>query len=340
MVSVAIVGATGLVGRELIKLIDAKALKVDSLRLLASSRSAGEIITCAGRRHTVEETGRAGVFDGIDIVLMSAGSTASQTLAPIAAESGAMVIDNSSAWRQDPDVPLIVPEVNASALDVKPPKGIIANPNCSTIQMLVALQALHEKCGLRRIVVSTYQAASGAGKAAMDELGSQVRSIFNAQEPEIKVFPKRLAFNCIPHIDTFTDGGWSREERKMVDETLKITGLPNLTVVPTCVRVPVFNGHAESVFAEFENPIDVDDAHRLWAGAPGVTLIDDPQHSKYPTQQDVEGEDSVFVGRARSCGERSIAFWCVADNLRKGAATNAVQIAELLVDKWASGPSP
>ncbi|MEO0459651.1 MAG: aspartate-semialdehyde dehydrogenase [Myxococcota bacterium] len=329
---VAVVGASGLVGSELLRVLEERSFPVSELVALASSRSAGETVQFAGSNHVIQDAASPGAFDGVQIALMSAGGAASRELAPIAAQAGAVVIDNSSAWREDPEVPLVVPEVNPDAIAKGLPKGIIANPNCSTIQMVVALAPLHRSAGLKRVVVSTYQAASGAGKAAMDELGLQVQAVFSSREPEVDRFPKRLAFNCIPHIDTLHDDGWSREERKMIRETRKIMGLPELGVMPTCVRVPVFNGHAESVLAEFEEPLSVEKARLLLDEAAGVTLMDDAAKASYPTQLEAEGQDETLVGRLRHdpSSENGLAFWCVADNLRKGAATNAVQIAELV----------
>ncbi|MEO1174799.1 MAG: aspartate-semialdehyde dehydrogenase, partial [Myxococcota bacterium] len=240
------------------------------------------------------------------------------------------------AWRMDPEVPLVVPEVNADAIGSFENKRIIANPNCSTIQMVVALKPLHERFRLKRVVVSTYQAASGAGKSAMDELGEQVQAIFNVREPEVKAFPKRLAFNCLPHIDVFQEDGFTKEERKMIEETRKIMSLPNLRVLSTCVRVPVFNGHAESVVAEFETAVSAEEARAVLQDGNGLVVIDNPAAGEYPTQLDAEGQDGTFVGRIRNDPDdpNTLAFWCVADNIRKGAATNAVQIAEILVERY------
>jgi len=328
---VAVVGATGLVGREMLRVLEERGFPVGELVLLASERSAGERIEFEGSHHRVE-IARAESFAGVEVVLMSAGGTTSKVLSPLAAEAGAVVIDNSSQWRMDPDVPLVVPEVNPGAIAGYKTKRIIANPNCSTIQMVVALKPLHDSAGLRRVVVSTYQAVSGKGKAAMDELGDQVTALFGQREINTDVFGKRIAFNCLPHIDTFQEDGSTREERKMVEETRKILGLPELGVCATCVRVPVFNGHAEAVVAEFERPLSPEKAREVLTGAPGILLQDDPSNLDYPTQLDCDGSDATFVGRIRTdaSAANSLAFWCVADNLRKGAATNAVQIAEIL----------
>ena len=334
---VAVVGATGLVGQEMLKVHEERGFPVGELVPLASTRSAGERIEWGGDSHVVR-VASADAFAGVDIALMSAGGGPSLTLAPLAAEAGAVVIDNSSAWRMDPEVPLVVPEVNPGAIADYTHKNIIANPNCSTIQMVVALSPLHRFAGLRRVVVSTYQAVSGAGKRAMDELASQVSALFNQREAEPQVFPKRIAFNCLPHIDVFLDDDFTKEERKMRNETRKILGAPEVGVCATCVRVPVFNGHAESVVAEFERPITPADARKLLAEAPGVFLSELVADARgdgrpdYPTQVEAEGSDATFVGRIRQddSAPNSLAFWCVADNLRKGAALNAVQIAEIL----------
>jgi aspartate-semialdehyde dehydrogenase len=329
---VAVVGATGLVGREMIAVLVERGFPVSELVALASERSVGETIEFHGNEVVVEKA-TPQAFKGVQLVLMSAGAAASRELAPEAAKAGAVVIDNSSQWRMDDAVPLVVPEVNAGDISQHKNKGIIANPNCSTIQMVVALSPLHQKAGLKRVVVSTYQAASGKGKRAMDELDHQVRAMFSMREPEVKVFPKRIAFNCIPHIDVFLDDAFTKEEHKMLVETRKIMHLPHVGVCATCVRVPVFNGHAESVVAEFERALSPAEARELLRAAPGIMLMDDPKETLYPTQIDVNGSDATFVGRIRQdlSAANSLAFWCVADNLRKGAASNAVQIAEILV---------
>lgn len=334
-VTVAVVGATGLVGSEMVAILEQRGFPVKTLVPLASSRSAGEHIQFAGKDHLVRDATSPGAFDGVHIALFSAGGAASRELAPLATRAGAVVIDNSSAWRMDPEVPLVVPEVNAEAVADFEKKRIIANPNCSTIQMVVALKPLHDRAGLERVVVSTYQAVSGAGREAMEELGEQVQAIFNVREPEVKAFPKRIAFNCLPQIDVFEEDGFTKEEHKMINETRKIMGLPDVKISATCVRVPVFNGHAESVLAEFAKPISVEEAREALLGAKGVVLMDDPAKGEYPTQLEAEGQDGTYVGRLRRdpSGENALSLWVVADNLRKGAATNAVQIAEVLVEK-------
>ena len=328
---VAVVGATGLVGREMVAVLAERGFPVRELVALASERSAGVKIEFAGDEITVKK-GTPQSFAGVDIVLMSAGAAASKELAPAAAKAGAVVIDNSSQWRMDDAVPLVVPEVNAGDVAQHKNRGIIANPNCSTIQMVVALNPLHQQAGLKRVVVATYQAVSGKGKLAMDELGAQVTALFGQKDIEVAVFPKRIAFNCIPHIDVFLDDGFTKEEQKMLFETRKIMHLPKVGVCATCVRVPVFNGHAEAVVAEFERPLLPATARDLLRQAPGVMLMDEPKEKVYPTQLDVEDSDATFVGRIRqdTSAPNSLAFWCVANNLRKGAASNAVQIAELL----------
>jgi aspartate-semialdehyde dehydrogenase len=329
--TVAVVGATGLVGREMLAVLEERGFPVAKLIPLASKNSAGSHIEFAGQDLIVRVATPEAIEDA-RLVLMSAGAKPSAELAPAFAARGAVVIDNSSQWRMDPDVPLVVPEVNPEDLAEYKNKGIIANPNCSTIQMVVALKPLHVKAGLTRVVVSTYQAVSGKGKRAFDELGAQVAALFNQQEIVIEAFPKRIAFNCLPHIDSFQEDAFTREEHKMRFETRKILHLPELGVCATCVRVPVFNCHAESVVAEFTHPITPDEARALLREAPGVMLMDKPDEDLYPTQLDAEGTDATFVGRVRrdASTAHGLAFWCVADNLRKGAAANAVQVAELL----------
>ena len=331
---VAVVGATGLVGREIINILEERHFPVASLLPLASSRSAGEKITFNGKELSVQEA-KPTSFEGMDLVLMSAGGQTSADLAPHAAKAGAIVIDNSSQWRMDPHVPLVVPEINAAdAALCKAPqgKGIIANPNCSTIQMVVALAPLHQQAKALRLVVSTYQAVSGKGKQGVDELGDQVADLFNNRDIVPKAFARRIAFNCIPQIDVFLDDAYTKEERKMRDETRKILHAPEMGICATCVRVPVFNSHAVSVVAEFAEPLTADAARDLLRGAPGVLLVDDPSKGEFPTHIDTDGQDATFVGRIRQdpSGRNALALWCVADNLRKGAATNAVQIAEVV----------
>ena len=316
---VAVVGATGVVGREMMNVLEERTFPVSELVPLASPRTAGEKITFQDKEYTVG-VACAEAFEGVDIALFSAGGSASQELAPLAAEKGAVVIDNSSAWRMDPEVPLVVPEVNPEAVAGYTQKGIIANPNCSTIQMVVALKPLHDLGGLKRVVVSTYQAVSGSGKAAMDELSSQVSQLFNGLETEPDVYPHTIAFNCLPHIDVFQDDGYTKEEHKMIFETRKIMDLPDLGVCPTCVRVPVFNGHAESITAEFDKNISLDDARKALREGRGLFVQDEPANNIYPMQLEISGSDATCVGRLREdpSAPNSLAFWCVADNLRKG----------------------
>jgi aspartate-semialdehyde dehydrogenase len=328
--SVGVLGATGAVGREMLRSLQDRGFPVKSLRPLASSRSAGSKVEFDGQELTVMEAG-PGSFDGLDLALFSAGGAASARFAPEAARAGCVVVDNSSCWRQDPRVPLVIPEVNAGA--VKRHKGIIANPNCSTIQMLVALKPIYDAVGIRRIVVSTYQAVSGTGQKGVEELDAQARGFFRGEEPEPKVYPHRIAFNCLPHVDVFLENGYTKEEMKMVNETVKIFDDPGIKVSATCVRVPVFYGHSEAVWIETGRPIKPEAARELLMRAPGVLVQDDPSSSLYPLASEAAGREEVLVGRIRadiSC-ENGLTMWVVADNLKKGAATNAVQIAELLI---------
>ncbi len=330
---VAVVGATGAVGREMVKTLEQRNFPVSEIKLLASSRSAGKKMKFRGEEVTVEEL-KPESFEGIDIALFSAGGERSKQFAPEAVKRGAVVIDNSSAFRMEPDVPLVVPEVNPE--DVEWHKGIIANPNCSTIQMVVVLKPLHDVARIRRVVVATYQAVSGAGAAAIEELKEQTRAVLEGRPvPPPKKIPKQIAFNCVPHIDKFFDGGYTREELKMVNETKKIMHDDSIKVSPTCVRVPVFIGHSEAVNLEFERPISVEEARKALEEAPGVEVVDDFENLVYPTPIDVAGKDEVLVGRIRRDDtiENGLNLWIVGDNLRKGAALNAVQIAELLVEK-------
>ena len=327
---IALVGATGAVGQEMMNALMERQFPVQSLKLLASTHSAGQSLPFGDETLPVQITTKETLAD-VDLVLMSAGSEASRQWAPVAAAQGAWVIDNSSAWREDPEVPLIVPEVNGASLTGRPARGIIANPNCATIQMVVALAPLHQQAQLQRLVVSTYQAVSGAGQKGISELGEQVAGLFNQAEFEPKVFARRIAFNCIPQIDVFDEAGHTGEELKIVRETRKILRLNEaLPITATCVRVPVFNGHAVSLYGEFAQPMLAAQAQEVLRTAPGVLLMDDPKDNVYPTPVDAEGQDATLVGRVRQAGgsDQALALWCVADNLRKGAATNAVQIAE------------
>ena len=330
-ITVAVAGATGAVGRELLRVLEQRNFPAGKVKALASSRSAGTTVPFAGGEITVEELTETS-FEGVDIALFSAGGGTSEKFSPFAARSGCVVVDNSNAWRMDDRCPLVVPEVNRAAL--KNHKGIIANPNCSTIQMLVALYPLHKAASIKRIVVSTYQAVSGTGQKAIAELETQVRQMFNMQEPEVKVYPHRIAFNCLPQIDVFLENDYTKEEMKMVHETVKIFADPSVKVTATCVRVPVFFGHSESVNVEFAKPLSAKDARALLSVAPGVQVFDNPEQKIYPMPIDAAGEDPVYVGRIRADETRpnTLNMWLVADNIRKGAALNAVQIAECLLE--------
>ncbi len=327
---VAVAGATGAVGREILAILEERNFPVERLHLLASSRSAGMRLPFGGSEYPVEEL-REDSFRGVDIALFSAGAERSKTFAPIAAESGAVVVDNSSAFRMDPDVPLVVPEVNTPALANH--RGIIANPNCSTIQMVVALKPLHDVARIQRIVVTTFQAVSGSGQEAMDELLGQVRALLSFQEVIHEVYPHQIAFNCLPHIDVFFPSGYSKEEMKMVHETRKILNDDRIGVTATTVRVPVFRSHSESINIETEKKITALEARELLARAEGVCVLDDPADNVYPMPIDASGKDETFVGRIREDESipNGLNLWVVSDNLRKGAALNAVQIAERLI---------
>ena len=330
---VAVVGATGAVGQEMIKVLEQRNFPVSELRLLASARSAGKKLKFKGEEITVEEL-KPSSFEGIDIALFSAGGDRSKQFAPEAVKRGAVVIDNSSAFRMEPDVPLVVPEVNPEDVDWH--KGIIANPNCSTIQMVVVLKPLYDISRIKRVVVSTYQAVSGAGAAAIEELKEQTKAVLEGKSvPPPNKIPKQIAFNCVPHIDKFFPDGYTREEHKMINETKKIMHDDEIKVSPTCVRVPVFIGHSEAVNIEFEKPISVEEARKVLENAPGVTVIDDFENAIYPTPIDVAGKDDVLVGRIRKDDtiENGLNLWIVGDNLRKGAALNAVQIGEVLIER-------
>ena len=331
---VAVAGATGAVGNEMVATLEQRKFPIKKLKLLASARSAGKTISFRGEEVVVEEM-KEDSFKGVDIGLFSPGGSVSQKFAPIAADSGCVVIDNTSAFRMDPDVPLIVPEVNAHAIKDYKKRGIIANPNCSTIQMVVVLKPLHDAAKIKRVVVSTYQAVSGTGKKAIDELEKQVLAIYNNKKIENKVYPHQIAFNCLPHIDSFLDNGYTKEEMKMVNETKKILEDDSIAVTATTVRVPVFYGHSESVNIEFEKEMTPDEARKILKKAPGVKVVDDPSKNLYPLAINAAGKDDTFVGRIRK--DESIVhglnMWIVADNIRKGAALNAVQIAEVLIGK-------
>jgi aspartate-semialdehyde dehydrogenase len=328
---VAIVGATGLVGQEFIKVLEQRNFPMDSIHLLASDRSAGKKLFVSHREIVVKETVPES-FKEIDIALFSAGAETSRYFSPMAAQSGAVVIDNSSAFRMDPRVPLVVPEVNPE--DIKWHKGIIANPNCSTIQMVVALYPLHRVNPIKRIIAATYQAVSGTGSAAVEELTEQAKQVLEGQTTVPHVYPHQIAFNLLPEIDVFLDNDYTKEEWKMVEETRKIMH-DDIAISATCVRVPVFIGHSEAFHIEFSQPMSPDKARRILAEAPGVKVLDDPSVSLYPQPWSAAGTDEVFVGRihrdaSHPCG---LVMWVVADNMRKGAALNAVQIAEEMIKR-------
>ena len=330
---VAVVGATGNVGREMLNILDERKFPADEVVALASRRSMGVEVSYGDRTLKVKALENYD-FSDVDICLMSAGGAVSKEWSPKIGAAGAVVIDNSSAWRMDPDVPLIVPEVNADAVAGFVKKNIIANPNCSTAQLVVALKPLHDKAVIKRVVVSTYQSVSGAGKDAMEELDRQTKAIYTLQDAEPKKFPKRIAFNVIPHIDVFQDDGFTREEWKMVVETKKILD-PKIKLVATCVRVPVFVSHSEAVAIEFENPITADEARDILREAPGCLVIDKREPGGYITPYEAAGEDATYISRIREdpTVDNGLMLWIVSDNLRKGAALNAVQIAEVLVNR-------
>ena len=330
--TVAIVGATGVVGGTVRAILEERDFPVGELRLLASARSRGARLSFRGSTCTVAELS-AGAFAGVDLAFFAAGGAASKEFVPLAVAAGAVAIDKSSAFRADPDVPLVVPEVNADHLERH--KGIIATPNCSTIQMVVALKPIHDAAGVERVVVSTYQSVSGSGKRGVDDLDRQARAWATGDDPAVSFYPHRIAFNLLPHIDSFLGDGSTREEQKMADETVKIFADPQIKVTATCVRVPVFGAHSEAVNVQTREPLGAAAARELLAAAPGVEVVDDPLHGRYPTPLDAEGRDPVYVGRIRDdhTAPNCLNFWVVADNLRKGAALNAVQIAEALLSR-------
>ncbi len=327
---VAVVGATGAVGNEMIAVLEERNFPIEKLRLFASERSEGNTLQFEGSEIPVE-TLNEDSFKGIDIALFSAGAERSKIWAPIAAKSGCVVVDNSSQWRMDPDVPLVVPEVNAH--DLKWHKGIIANPNCSTIQMVVALKPIHDAAKIKRVVVTTFQAVSGTGKKAMDELLQQTVDLLNFKEIQKNVYPHQIAFNVLPQIDKFLENGYTKEEMKMVDETKKIMGDNTIRVTATTVRVPVFRGHSESVNIETERKMTANEVRSALSKAQGIVVFDAPEKNVYPLPIDVAGKDPVYIGRIREDEsiDNGINMWVVSDNLRKGAALNAVQIAEELI---------
>ena len=325
-VNLAVVGATGMVGRTFLKVLEERQLPIENFYVMASSRSAGSTLTFNGKDYIVEELNEHSFDKPIDIALFSAGGSTSAKYAPIAAEHGCIVIDNSSQWRMDPNVPLIVPEVNPE--DISWHKNIIANPNCSTIQAMVALKPLDDKFKIKRVVYSTYQAVSGAGVAGWKDLEDGLKG----EAP--KKFPHPIANNCLPHIDVFLENGYTKEEEKMINETRKILHHPDLKVTATTVRVPVFDSHSESINIEFENAFDMKEVFETLKNAPGIILEDDPQNNVYPLAINAAGHDEVYIGRIRrdESVENGINIWVVADNITKGAATNAVQIAQVIIE--------
>jgi aspartate-semialdehyde dehydrogenase len=330
---VAVVGATGNVGREMLDILAERRFPADEVVAIASRRSQGVDVSYGDKTLKVKALEHYD-FSDVDICLMSAGSAVSKEWSPKIGAQGAVVIDNSSCWRYDADVPLIVPEVNADAVAGFRKKNIIANPNCSTAQLVVALKPLHDKAKIKRVVVATYQSVSGAGKEAMDELDRQTKALYSLQDVEMKKFPKRIAFNVIPHIDVFMEDGYTKEEWKMVAETKKILD-PKIKLTATCVRVPVFISHSEAVNIEFENPITVEEARALLSLAPGCLVIDKREPGGYITPHEAAGEDATYISRIREDAtvENGLAMWVVSDNLRKGAALNAIQIAECLINR-------
>ena len=329
---IAVVGATGNVGREMLSILAERAFPADEVVALASRRSQGSEVSY-GDKILKTKTLDTYDFSDVDLCLMSAGGEVSKEWSPKIAAQGAVVIDNSSAWRYDADVPLVVPEVNAEALrDIR--KGIIANPNCSTAQLVVALKPLHDAATIKRVVVATYQSVSGAGKDGMDELDRQTKALYSLQDVQEKKFPKRIAFNLIPHIDVFMEDGYTKEEWKMMVETKKILD-PKIKLTATCVRVPVFISHSEAVNVEFEKPITADEARNILRAAPGIMVVDKREPGGYITPHEAAGEDATYISRIREdiTVENGLSFWCVSDNLRKGAALNAVQIAEAMANR-------
>ena len=329
---VAVVGATGAVGDLMVKVLEERSFPVGELTPLASYRSLGKTVTFKGTELPGQEL-REDAFTGIQVALFSVGGSVSKKFAPLAAAAGCVVIDNSSAFRMDPTVPLIVPEVNPDA--VAPHPNIIANPNCSTIQMVVALKPIHDAAGIKRVVVTTFQAVSGTGKRAIEELRQQVTNIVQGRDVQREIYPYQIAFNCFPHIGAFLENGYTEEEMKMVNETRKIFSDPDIAVCATTVRIPVYFGHSEAVNIETKNPIAVDQVRALLEKAPGIRLVDDVAKARYPIPLEAAGTDETLVGRIRQdlSVTNGLVMWVVADNIRKGAATNAVQIAELLLEK-------
>ena len=329
---VAVVGATGAVGEQIREILEQRLFPVKELRLLASKKSAGQMLPFRRKEVRVEEL-QEDSFQDMDLALFSAGGEVSAKFAPLAAKAGAAVVDNTAHFRMEPDIPLVVPEVNPKDIGGYAKRGIVANPNCSTIQLVVALKPIYDAAGIRRVVVSSYQSVSGAGRMAMEELSQQSVALFNGREIKEEKFPHQIAFNCIPHIDAFLDSGYTKEEMKMVDETRKILSDPSIRMTATAVRVPVFCGHSESVNVETERKLTVEEVKEILRKSPGVLLCDDPEAAVYPMVIDAVGQDATLVGRIREDDSvpNGLNLWIVADNLRKGAALNAVQIAEILI---------
>lgn len=332
--NIAIVGASGAVGQEFLRVLDEQNFPIDHLELFGSARSAGRTVTFKGREYVIRELVHGDDFRDIDIAFVSAGASVSKEFAETITRHGALMIDNSSAFRMDDDVPLVVPEVNGDDA-FNAPRRIIANPNCTTIQMVVALKPINDLSPIRRVHVATYQAASGAGAAAMDELVEQHKAIAEGNEPKVEKFVHQLAFNVIPHIDVFTDNGYTKEEMKMHLETKKIMHAPELEVSATCVRVPVIRAHSEAIWAETERELSLDEVKAAFEAATGVVVVDQPVAKGYPMPLDKAGDDPVYVGRIRRdlANPRGIAFWTVSDQIKKGAALNAVQIAQYIINK-------
>ena len=329
---IAIVGASGAVGQEFLRVLDEQNFPIDELLLFGSSRSAGKEYEFRGKKYTVKELKHNDDFKGVDIAFTSAGGDTSKEFAETITKHGAIMIDNSSAFRMDADVPLVVPEVNGEDALTRP-RNIIGNPNCTTIQMVVALNPIHKLSPIRRVHVATYQAASGAGASAMAELAKQYEQIINGEEPTVEKFSAQLAYNLIPQVDVFMDNGYTKEEMKMFNETKKIMHSDDIAVSSMCVRVPVLRAHSEAIWVETESPISVEDARKAFEQAPGLVVMDNPAEKEYPMPLDIAGKDPVYVGRLRKdlCNERGLTFWVVGDQIKKGAALNAVQIAQYLL---------
>ena len=329
---IAIVGASGAVGQEFLRVLDEQNFPIDELLLFGSSRSAGKEYEFRGKKYTVKELKHNDDFKGVDIAFTSAGGDTSKEFAKTITKHGAIMIDNSSAFRMDADVPLVVPEVNGEDALTRP-RNIIGNPNCTTIQMVVALNPIHKLSPIRRVHVATYQAASGAGASAMAELAKQYEQIINGEEPTVEKFSAQLAYNLIPQVDVFMDNGYTKEEMKMFNETKKIMHSDDIAVSSMCVRVPVLRAHSEAIWVETENPISIEDARKAFEQAPGLVVMDNPAEKEYPMPLDLAGKDPVYVGRLRKdlCNERGLTFWVVGDQIKKGAALNAVQIAQYLL---------